>query len=139
MLLLEIAAISVLGATLSRDDAMFSMIFSRAIGALIFLTAPVLNSQTTSGDGLGLFVARKLRFTENRGCSTVAAVNLRDFAPALQAREDDGDFGAANVKTFLGEEGMDVLQCVVARQAIDRPLNDPRVASGIDRLVAALV
>ena len=82
---------------------MSSMTSSRAIAAFVFLiaafvcslgnkaiaigakTAPTLHWQKTSGDGLGLFVARKLRFTEDRGFPTVAALNLHDLAPLLQA------------------------------------------------------
>lgn len=71
--------------------------------------APVRNWRTTSGGGRGVLVARRLRFAEDRGCATVAAADLRDFALALQASEDHGDFGLLERTSFPSEEGVDIL------------------------------
>ena len=60
---------------------------ARSLGSHAMLLAvkraPVLNWRQTSGGGLGLLVARELRLVEDRGFPTVAALDLRDFAPAL--------------------------------------------------------
>ena len=83
--------------------------------------APVLNWRKTSGGGLGLLVARNLRFVEDRGFPAVAALDLHDFALTLETSEDDRDFGLLEWTPFLSEEGVDIVQRVVAGQPIDGP------------------
>ncbi|MEO6789142.1 MAG: hypothetical protein ABI318_23715, partial [Chthoniobacteraceae bacterium] len=141
------AAGPITGARFSTDSAMPSMSLSRVLIEFVFRIvararnlggyampigakkAALLNSRMISGGGFGLFVACELRFAEDGWFATVAAANLGDLAPFLQASENDRDFGRLERTPFPAEDGVDVLQRVVAPEAIDGPPDDRGVDS----------